>query len=716
MSKHSHPSYAIVLGVALAALGPTIASGAGLLIADGGFGGQLEIQEHNVTVVINNGVAVTEVEQVFVNTEARVVEALYTFPVPKGASVANFSMWIEGREMIGEVVEKERARQIYDSYKRVRRDPGLLEQVDYKRFEMRIFPIAAGAEQRVKIAYYQELDFDHDWATYVYPLATVTQHNVDQHTSGKFAMTVDVKSEVPVVEMESPSHASDMIVVSHTPHYWQASLETHGGDLNRDLVIAHKIERPRTGVDVITSKPPGDDGYFMLTLTAGQELSELSEGMDYVFVLDISGSMAHDGKLRQSRSSLTAFIEALGQQDRFDVITFNVAANTLFDQLTEVDARSLDQARDFIEAQKARGGTALRPAITGAYRYQEPDRTLNVVILSDGMTQQDEQQELLQLIQQRPSGARVFCIGVGNEVNRPLLEQMAKDAGGLAAFVSQEDSFDRQAQAFRRKLMRPALTGVRVSFSGGGVYDLEPDRLPNLYHGAPIRLYGRYKKAGPVSVTIEGEVLGAPLSQELEFRLPNQDDTNPEIERMWAWHRVDRLMADQRQTGVDGQHRDEIVRLCEGYSIVSPYASFLVLENDGEYQRWKIKRRNAVRIQRDRTARRELGQELARLRERAAADLGPKPNGGSPLNEASLAPSATRPAASGPVEVAGRQPASPVSSNRSPHRHDITIPSTAGGGPGGGGAIDPFTGAIALGLGGASLAAARRRRRNGTDA
>ena len=68
--------------------------------------------------------------QVFQNTEDRQVEALYTFPVPKGASVANFSMWINGKEMVGEVVEKKRAREIYDSYKRRRRDPGLLEQVE----------------------------------------------------------------------------------------------------------------------------------------------------------------------------------------------------------------------------------------------------------------------------------------------------------------------------------------------------------------------------------------------------------------------------------------------------------------------------------------------------------------------------------------------------------------------------------------------------------
>ena len=108
---------------------PQTSRASGLLIADGGLGGLLEIRSHDVRVMINNGIAVTEIEQVFLNTENRIVAALYTFPVPRGASVSNFSMMINGKEMIGEVVEKKRARQIYESYKRTKRDPGLLERL-----------------------------------------------------------------------------------------------------------------------------------------------------------------------------------------------------------------------------------------------------------------------------------------------------------------------------------------------------------------------------------------------------------------------------------------------------------------------------------------------------------------------------------------------------------------------------------------------------------
>ena len=132
MNPHARraPAIRAALLALLLLFAPLTSHAAGLLIADGGFGGVLEIEEHTVQVTINNGIAVTEVNQIFRNKENRQVEALYTFPVPKNASVANFSMWIGGKEMVGEVVEKERAREIYNSYKRVNRDPGLLEQVD----------------------------------------------------------------------------------------------------------------------------------------------------------------------------------------------------------------------------------------------------------------------------------------------------------------------------------------------------------------------------------------------------------------------------------------------------------------------------------------------------------------------------------------------------------------------------------------------------------
>lgn len=614
---------AVALAVAAIAL-PTPTRAAGLLIADGGFGGVLEIKEHNVQVTINNGVAVTKVTQVFHNTEKRQVEALYTFPVPKSASVANFSMWINGKEMVGEVLEKQRAREIYNSYKQQRRDPGLLEQVDYRTFEMRIFPIGPEADQKVEITYYQELDYDHDAATYVYPLATVTRKGVDSRTTGKFAIGFDVKSAVPIAELESPSHGKSFAIAKHSDAYWQANLETTGGSLAQDVVIACRVSRPRTGMDLITSRNGSEDGFFCLTLTAGQDVAQKQDGMDYVFVLDASGSMADSGKLLLSKDTVAAFLNELGEADRFEVMTFNVTPNLGLGQLLPGNAANKQRASEFLSTQQARGGTVLQPAMATAYKYASADRPLNVVILSDGLTEQQERAVLLQQIQKRPGNTRVFCIGVGNDVNRPLLEQLAEDSGGLAAFISSGDNFERQARAFRQKLMRPFATNLEIKFAGVDVTDVEPSKLPNLYFGAPVRVYGRYHGSGTANVTLRGSVNGVEIKQAAPMDFPKTDLTNLEINRMWAWHRVNRLLKDADRNGDRSPAIPEIIRLGEDFSIVTEYTSFLVLENDAEYQRWKISRKNLERTSGERQAQAKLREQLDGIRNKALANLGPQ--------------------------------------------------------------------------------------------
>jgi Ca-activated chloride channel homolog len=655
------------------------ARAAGLLIADGGLGGVLEVKEHDVQVTINNGIAVTKVTQVFHNTEKRQVEALYTFPVPKGASVANFSMWINGKEMVGEVLEKQRAREIYNSYKQVRRDPGLLEQVDYRTFEMRIFPIGPEADQKVQITYYQELDYDHDTATYVYPLATVTRKGADTRTTGKFAIGFDVKSAVPLVELESPSHGAAFAVAKHSDGYWQANLEANGGSLARDVVLACRVARPQTGMDLLTSRRDGEDGFFCLTLTAGQDVAQKQDSMDYVFVVDVSGSMAADGKLLVSKDSVAAFLNELSEADRFEVMAFNIKPSLAFSQLQPATAANKQRALEYLSQQEARGGTVLQPAMATAYKYASADRPLNVIILSDGMTEQQERQTLLQQIQARPGNTRVFCIGVGNDVNRPLLEQLAEDSGGLSAFLSAGDNFARQARAFRQKLMRPFATGLEIKFAGVDVTDLEPAAVPNLYFGAPVRIYGRYRGGGMAQVTLRGSMKGVEVKQAAQLEFPKTDAANPEINRLWAWHRINTLLKDADRKGDRTAVAPEIVRLGEDFSIVTEYTSFLVLENDAEYQRWKIARKNLESIGRDRQVHAKRREQLDTIRNKALADLGPQAVAPAaekaPVQMASAAQAPNQPT---PAPAAQTQP------TRQPERRqswNIPVPGSSPVGP-----------------------------------
>jgi len=693
MKKKLIPKLIAVAFVALLGGGTLPQSrAAGLLIADGGLGGVLQVKEHNVDVSINNGIAVTKVTEVFQNTEQRQVEALYTFPVPKGASVANFSMWINGKEMVGEVLEKKKAREIYNSYKQVRRDPGLLEQVDYKTFEMRIFPIAPSAEQRVQITYYQELEVDHDWATYVYPLATSTRRELDSKTTGKFAFNVNAKSAIPIAEVDSPSHGKEIVVAKYTDEYYQASMEMNGGNLAKDIVLSFHLARPQSGFDLITSKPAGEDGYFCLTLTPGEDLDKKETGMDYIFLLDISGSMADDGKLLLSKDSVGAFINELGPEDRFEVLTFNVQPNLAFRQLRDANEQNKQEALAYLGQQVARGGTILAPAVTTAFKYSNPDRPLNVVILSDGLTEQQDRTTLLQLGQSRPGNTRIFCIGVGNDVNRPMLEQVADETGGLAAFISRGDNFERQAKAFRRKLTRPAATGLVIDIKGVQTYDVQPEKLPNLYHGAPVRLYGRYKNSGNAKIDLRASINGRELRQSVELPFPKEDMANPEIERMWAWRRMDGLLKSADAKGNREAVIPEVVRLGELYSIASEYTSFLVLENDAEYKRWQIARANLKRSGNDRAAQAAVASRFETLRNKSLAGLGPEALG-APAGGPSESSRSTmlRPASTSKRFASANSPSTPApDSSRQSRSQSISF------GGGGGGPVGPLFVSVAL--------------------
>jgi Ca-activated chloride channel family protein len=296
-----------------------------------------------------------------------------------------------------------------------------------------------------------------------------------------------------------------------------------------------------------------------------------------------------------------------------------------FGALRDADTKHRSEGIVFLDSQSARGGTQLRLALATAYKYATGDRPLNVVVLSDGLTEQQDRPVLLDLIRTRPSNTRVFCIGIGNDVNRPLLEQLAEDAGGLAAFVSHGDDFARQATLFRRKLMRPVAAAVDLKIVGVEVEELEPATIPDLYAGSPVRLYGRYRGQGTAQVTLRASINGVEVRDTAAMDFPAIDPANPEIDRLWATHRIDSLVKQADRTGNRGAVQDKIVALGEAFSVVTEYTSFIVLENDSEYQRWKIERRNQDRLRGDRQALETRRLQIDALRTKAIADIGPQP-------------------------------------------------------------------------------------------
>jgi len=387
-----------------------------------------------------------------------------------------------------------------------------------------------------------------------------------------------------------------MVSVKLSDNYYRFSIEEPKGNLDKDFVLVYKLSQKKTRIDVITYANGKEDGYFLLNVTPGEEEKRLNPGVEYTFILDISGSMREYGKLNIARKGIEKFIKSLSEKDRFELITFNIAPTALFNSLVPATPENCNKAIKFMRRLTGNGGTDIYPALQLALQLQTNDRAGAIVLVSDGRSNEGDvrHKRFIELVKDSP--VRIFSFGVGNEVNRPLLSRLAEETGGFADYISTWGDIDVKVELLKNKIVQPVITNLELKFDGVEVYKITPAKLPNLYQGSQLTCYGRYKDAGKVQITLNGIVMGESkiITKVTEF--PCLDVRNPEIQRMWALKVIDELLSHIRADSEDESLVKEIVSLDEKYSIVSPYTSFLVLESEEEFKRFGIKRRNLMRI------------------------------------------------------------------------------------------------------------------------
>ena len=132
----------------------------------------LPVKSIKLDTKIQGQVATTHVEQVFRNDTPYTLEGTYFFPIPETASIIEFSIWENGKKLVGEVRSREEARRIYDEIVRRQRDPGLLEYAGKNLFQASIFPIPPNSDKKLELTYSEVLKAESGTVAYRYPLGT----------------------------------------------------------------------------------------------------------------------------------------------------------------------------------------------------------------------------------------------------------------------------------------------------------------------------------------------------------------------------------------------------------------------------------------------------------------------------------------------------------------------------------------------------------------
>jgi Ca-activated chloride channel family protein len=541
----------------------------------------LEVSFTKADIKIRDQFATTKVEQEFYNPNPRVLEGTFLFPVPKGAHIDKFTMNIDGKPVEAELLAADKARGIYEDIVRRQRDPALLEYAGRDLFKVRIFPIEPNARKKITLSYSQLLKSDAGLLSYVLPLNT-------EKFSAKPLRSVSVKLELEskreLKSIYSPTHKVE--VKRDGSHKATVGFEANDVKPDGDFQVFFTQDDADLGLSLLTYKPAGEDGYFLLLASPGIETKNVKViPKDLVFVLDTSGSMA-GAKLEQAKKALSFCIENLNDGDRFEVMRFSTEVEPLFDKLTDATKENRAHAQKFVSELKPIGGTAIDDALKKAValRPENGSRPYVIVFLTDGrptVGNVDENQILENATKSKTGLTRIFCFGIGTDVNTHLLDHIAEETKAFSQYVLPEEDIEVKVSSFFTKIKEPVLASPSIKFPDSvRVTKIYPSPVPDIFKGEQLLVAGRYSGSGDGAIQIEGNVNGDTKKFAYDVKFPGESSDNDFIPRLWATRRVGYLLDEIRLHGESKELKDEVTELARKYGVVTPYTAYLIQEDE----------------------------------------------------------------------------------------------------------------------------------------
>jgi len=541
---------------------------------------QLVIRYHHVTVKIQDQLAITHVDQVFYNPNNWTIEGTYIFPVPDGAAVSGFTLWVDGQPVEGVVLDATQARQTYEQIVSSMRDPALLEYVGRGAVQARIFPIAPKGERRIELEYTQALPAEGGLVRYIYPLNT---EKFSAMPIESVTISVEIQSSLPIRAVYSPSH--EVGVSRESDHQVSVGYEAANVLPNTDFALYYSLGETEA-FHLLTYRSSPDisdpDGFFLVLLAPRINITDQVISKDLILVLDRSGSM--DGEKYQQAQQATRYIlDNLNQGDRFNLITFSTGIQTYASGLRPASEAS--EARSWLDSLQAEGSTDINRALLEAAGMVDPERSTYLIFLTDGLPTEgvtDSQSILSNFAANARDNLRLFAFGVGYDVDTILLDTLSQDHHGRSTYVMPGMNLDEILSSFYTSISTPVLTNLELDFGGLSTNDLYPHPLPDLFAGSQVILMGRYRDGNKTDITLTGEVnderLTFTFSDQVFEEQSSANSAQASIPRLWATRKIGYLLNQIRLQGANQEFIDQIVRLSIRYGIVTPYTSYLVTE------------------------------------------------------------------------------------------------------------------------------------------
>ncbi|MEW6072026.1 MAG: VIT and VWA domain-containing protein [Planctomycetota bacterium] len=563
-------------------------------------GPAIRIEQVEARVEVVEQAARTTLEVTVFNPSGLRAAAVLLLPVPGHAAVSEFTFEGAAAEPSARLLPRDEARRAYDEIVARIKDPALLEFAGLNLIRSSVFPVPAGGRQRVRLTYEHVLTADGDRVDYQLLRSESLAVRVP------WRITVDIRADSPISMVYSPSHD----LVTRVREGRRVVVEVHPSSADRpgSFLLSRLLQRDGVTASLLAYPGPEAGGGFFLLLAglpAPVEDGERRIPREVTLVIDRSGSMAGE-KMDQALAAARQVIEGLEDGETFNVIDY-ASQVELFAPAPVIKTRETTLAvREYLAAIRPTGGTNIHDALLEALSCEHRPGMLPLVLfLTDGLPTvgRTAEVDIRALVENgNPHHRRIFTFGVGSDVNVPLLDRLSDATRATSTYVMPGEDVEVKVGAVFRRLSGPILADLELWTVGPdgapttrAVRELMPARLPDLFDGDQLLLFGQYRAAPAVAFRLTASTRGGLRTFAFEFDLSKASTRHSFVPRLWATRKIAFLVDQIRQAGAavaggfgpeidvftDPRCRElaeEILRLSTRYGVLSEYTAFLATE------------------------------------------------------------------------------------------------------------------------------------------
>ena len=595
---------------------------------------QVQIERIRARIHIQEQLATTHLDIFLRNPHSRQLEAEVILPIPADSQVRHLDFKGAGTEPSARLLPKDEARSIYDGIVRQLRDPALLEFIDHQLLRSSVFPVPAHGTQQIRISYETVLQQEANRLDYQLP------RSYQPNITIPWDIEVQAQHRAGIAHVYSPSHE-----INSTDNGPQKTITATSISLKNPgpFLLSLSLRQHQQQTSYFAYPDPSINGGYVLILGNAPDIPAEKQMRRCVqMVIDRSGSM-HSGKIDQVKQACLQILAGLQDGEYINITMYNEYVDQFSDQVCELNPTSRKRLRAFINSMRPQGGTNIHDAILSSLRQPAPKHSLPLLLfLTDGLATIGKTKEttIRNLADQsNPHNYRLFTIGVGVDVNTPLLQELADRSRGKAHFLGPHAQLETRISHIFNKLQAPSLVGLSYQVSSAEhkprLHDALPRPLPDLFHQEQLMFLARYEGDTPFTVT---------FTDQQQRRLSCQIDPQQAkvqhafVARLWANRHIAELLDAIRENGAELQHAhqdprnkeliEEIIRLSTQFGILSEYTAFFAREgmvlNDNDLVYNTVRRQIEDRAWNTRNGAGSYNQDLNlnKARESAQAPLG----------------------------------------------------------------------------------------------